>query len=1313
MAKRILIVDDDKTTAKQLNKMLETLNYEVAGIAEDGLSAVETALSASVDLILMDIVLPKNIDGIEAAERIQKKKKLPIIFITVYDKEEFFERAKTSNPAAYILKPFNERELELAIALAFYKQDAEKKIQQKEKQLEKILDASNDILFTIAPDGTIISLTKAFERHLGYKIKDWLNKDVKKIISDETVIKAKAIRDKIIKGESVSPFEVPLLSHTGEFIFFETSIEPIISKGKVDLIFGFARNISERKKSEEISRRHSLMFNNISSAVLVTDLEGRIIDLNPAAENLFGYKKSELLFSNISKLKQPDYPEKIPPDILAVIEREGKWIGEFDFIHKNGNTGITISTLLPLKDEEGTVLAHFSLNDDISQIKNIEEALKESYKRFELVSLATQDAIYDWEVINNKSWINQHFRSLFLKENETVSDPDKWWAEHVHPEDLQNISKSVEASFADNSNYWIGEYRLLKNDGEYAYVIDRGYIIRDDNKQAVKVLGAITDITARKENEIKFFEGEKRYKGILDLSPELIFIQSKGKIVFINNSAVKILGGSSYNNFIGREFKDFIDPEFAPQFENFFNENVESEIPKQQIELDFIALDGSKINAEVATINSNWKGESALQIVARDIRSEKLHQHIQTAETEILTMVTQGFPASEVLNKLCKYNEQIFQNSHCTILQVINDNVHVTAAGSASPKLLELVKNISSDTLDNFPETHLHLHEPQFFFNLKEEQFAEKFRETIDAAHIVSCWCAPIPDQQNKIIGLLVLSFTKAAEPNADTKYLLRKSAKIASVVYQQQKLEAEIIKLSFVARQTNNCVMILDTAQKITWVNEAFEKLTGYKSDEVIGSNPFHFLSGHETDLKPRSEKFSLLEKGESVRYSIINYDKRGKKYWVNALIDPMFDANGELLGYFIIEFDITESVEKNNELAAALAKVEESNMLIRSFTANMSHEIRTPLNGILGFAEIIEEESTKMENEIFIRYSQTITRSGRRLLNILNDILDISKMEANKLDVKLFSLDGNLIIAKSISLMQHAVKKKGISLSLQTDTEAFLLADEFRLSQILNNVLSNSIKFTKEGGISIRTSVRKDEIGNEWFAIEIKDSGIGMTAEFTAHAFDAFTQESVGYSRAHEGSGLGLAICKRLCELMNGKIFLQSQKDVGTTVTIMFPAILPDEREAPLEQTSADISSLENELSNHAPKLLVVEDDESSRRLLELNLHKYGMITLARDGADALRSVEILDSSDDKFDVVLMDIGLPKPWSGLELRKEIMKKFPAYSKVPFIAQTALALKSDRENILAQGFDYFVSKPINKSLLVQTILDALNRKKD
>lgn len=1309
MPKRILIVDDDKTTAKQLTKMIQSLKFEVAGVAADGLSAVEMAVNDSVDLILMDIVLPANINGLEAAERIRKKKKIPIIFITVYDRQEFFERAKNSNPEAFILKPFNERELELAISLAFYKTDAEKQLRLKEKQLEKILDSASDILFTITPDGKIISLTKAFEKHLGFKIKDWINEDVKKLIPDATVPVVKLIRDRILTGETVQPFEVQILSHTGAFVFFETTVEPIYKKNKIDLIFGFARNINERKKSEEIARRHSMMFNNIKSAILVTDLEGRIIDLNPAAEKLFGYSKTELLFSNINKLQKANSPEMIAPDILAVLERDGKWTGEFDFIHKNGKKGIAISTLLPLKDEEGSILAHFSLNDDLSEWRSIEAALDQSYKRFELVSLATQDAIYDWDINNKKTWLNEHFRALFLKENEVVNDPDLWWNQHVHPDDFEKTSVSVTDSFINDVKSWTGEYRLRKNDGTYAYVIDRGYIERDENKKALRVIGAITDITALKQNEMRLLEGEKRYKAILDLSPELIFIQSEEKIVFINNSAVKILGGSSYNDFVGKNFAEVIHPEYLEHGAKFFSD-LNSASEGNNLEYKFISRNGDKIDVELSAIKTNWKGTPAIQIVARDIRSEKMHQHIQSTETEILTMVAQGYPLSQVLNKLCRHNEEIFPGAHCTILELKENELSISAGNSDQSSVRDLIKKISSVALKSFHGSKSFSHEPRFIRSLKDEPFVKEI-VSAETLPIVSCWCMPITDTLNKMIGLLLIYFNKEVTPNGDSKYILEKSARIASVLYSKQKLEAEVFKLSLVAEQTDNSVMILDTNYKITWVNSAFEKLTDYKSAEVLGKIPFDFLSGLETDSALRKEKFEILKKGESVRYSIVNYDKHGEKYWVNALIDPMFDADDKLLGYFIIEYDITESVEKNLQLEAALAKVEESNKLIRSFTANMSHEIRTPLNGILGYAEIIEEEAMKIDNALFIRYAQTINRSGHRLLNLLNDILDISKIEANKLDVKLLSIDGNLLIAKVVSLLQHAAEKKGIKISLQKNTESFLRADEMRLSQVLNNIISNAVKFTVKGGIIISTNDAKNSAGENIFEIKIIDSGIGMSEEFLAHAFDAFTQESSGFARTHEGSGLGLAITKRLCELMDGAIEIESEKGVGTTVTVSFPAISLDERDEIIEPSSIDVTPIENELNKIAPKILIVEDDESSRKLLDINLKKYGMVTSARDGSDALRAIEILNSNGETYDVILMDIGLPRPWSGIELRVEIMKRFLAYSKIPFIAQTALALKSDREKILAEGFDYFIPKPINKSTLLQTIHDALTRK--
>lgn len=398
-------------------------------------------------------------------------------------------------------------------------------------------------------------------------------------------------------------------------------------------------------------------------------------------------------------------------------------------------------------------------------------------------------------------------------------------------------------------------------------------------------------------------------------------------------------------------------------------------------------------------------------------------------------------------------------------------------------------------------------------------------------------------------------------------------------------------------------------------------------------------------------------------------------------------------------LQSEIDERFRIDAELKKALKRAEDANYLKNAFLSNISHEIRTPLNGIIGFAALLETELSRIENQELFEFANGISQSGERLLHLLTNLIDISRLEANDLVINLEEVDLPSILNDATTIFKFKANEKGIRFNLQNNPCPLAIADPNNLMRVLSDLIDNSLKYTEKGFINI--SCGPSERGNELF-IRVKDTGIGIDPSYLPSIFEAFRQESLGFSRAYQGAGLGLPLAKRLIELMKGRIEIVSEKGLGTTVTVFLKQSTKTAAvKAPIADTEL-ISSLE--FHDRPINILIIEDDRMNRMVLKKMLENVGELTLAIDGDNALDVVKKNLNKNFVFDIMLVDINLPSPWDGVKLLKKIKQDYKQYNSIPFIAQTAYAMSGDKERFLESGFDDYISKPVSKNHLLNII---------
>jgi len=399
-------------------------------------------------------------------------------------------------------------------------------------------------------------------------------------------------------------------------------------------------------------------------------------------------------------------------------------------------------------------------------------------------------------------------------------------------------------------------------------------------------------------------------------------------------------------------------------------------------------------------------------------------------------------------------------------------------------------------------------------------------------------------------------------------------------------------------------------------------------------------------------------------------------------------------------------ETLEMNSRdivLKKALKRAEEANFLKNSFLSNISHEIRTPLNNIIGFSSLLEAEISILENKELFDYARAISDSGDRLLHLLNNIIDISRIESHDMQLNLTPCNINSVIGNTAQLFLFKANEQKLKLNFIAGDIPEGVADETGLTKVLSAIIENAIKYTEKGFVNISTEFTP---ATNQISIRIKDSGVGIDATYLSEIFDPFRNESAGYLKDAQGAGLGLPLAKSLIELMRGRLEIESAKGAGTIVTLFLNAN-PEEKISPVPKY---LTKKEKFKTLQNLEIFIVEDDLMNKIVLYEMTKSMGNVVTAVNGEETLKIIDKYFQDGKLFDVMLFDINLPPPWDGIKLMQEIRRKYKEYKTVPFIAQTAYAMAGDKEKLLEAGFDDYISKPLNQQALYSIMKNQLNK---
>jgi PAS domain S-box-containing protein len=492
------------------------------------------------------------------------------------------------------------------------------------------------------------------------------------------------------------------------------------------------------------------------------------------------------------------------------------------------------------------------------------------------------------------------------------------------------------------------------------------------------------------------------------------------------------------------------------------------------------------------------------------------------------------------------------------------------------------------------------------------------------------------------------------------------------------------------------------DRTGKITMISPSVLKRTGYTIEEALNTN----VTDYFVDKRLIHSALVRLLRDKSLRNfeaELRIKDGTVRQFMFNMLL--LTDEEGEPI-FAALARDITELKRNEAELVKAKEEAERSLKVKERFLANMSHEIRTPMNGVIGMLDLINSTELNAEQKDYV---QTMRRSSETLLNILNDILDLSKIEAGKMQLNEAPVALEEIFEKLTALFSQVARNKNNTLKcdFSEGLPQYIIADQTRLLQILSNLTSNALKFTENGEVNIRVSSVWTKGKFHKIKVEVRDSGIGITPENLKLLFSAFSQVDTSSRKTFGGTGLGLVISKELCRLMKGEIGVESELGKGSAFWFTF-----ETKETTISPTQQKVANteikLENFFSEYKPTVLLVDDNFVNRKVASEILKKAGcVVDTAESGKQAIALVAATFSPDKQYyDAIFMDIQMPD-MDGIETTQHLREQF-GVNLPTVVAMTAYSMKEDRERFLSQGMDDYVPKPIRAQVLIQKVKEIV-----
>ncbi|MGB3534298.1 MAG: PAS domain S-box protein [Microcoleaceae cyanobacterium] len=991
----------------------------------------------------------------------------------------------------------------------------------------------------------------------GTLIKDWFTAEQQPEIQS-------AIAN-VFSSKKVQLLEISLADAQGMIRFYRTKIIPIFIDNYSNKAILIATDITENKQIDAFLHRQALIFETIYDGIIVTDISGEIIDWNPGAERIFGYSKAEVLGQTPAIIYRPEEAGRITAEVLEEIHNNGRWFGEINFIRKNGTEGVCETIIVPMFDAENKLIATVGINHDITKRKQTEAALYRSREQWQLLLKGTNDGIWDHDFIETQYFLSKRGYQLLGYGYEEIQSFQDWLA-LTHPEDRERMNQTFQAHLNRQTPFYIAEYRVRCREGYYKWVLSRGQAVWDETGKAIRAVGSIADISDRKQAELELKQhqnqleqlvaertheltqaneklqrevearsilaaalqaSEARLAGILDNARDaIISVNENQQITLYNKGAERIFGYKAED--ILNQPLDVLLPQTAVEVHHqhiraFGVGGISSRDMKGRRDIYGRRHDGTIFPAEASVSQIRLDNQTIYTAILRDI-SDRVTAEEEREQAEIALRDS--------------------QRRYVTITQVAPVGIfHTDTEGNCS-----YVNECWCEIAGISPE----------------EASGQGWVSAIhpaDRQNVFQAWREAV---QNRCLFKLEYRFQR---PDGKITWVMGQAVAerdetdnvkgfVGSITDIHARKQAEAVMRESERRwrslleNVRLSVVGLNCQAQVEYVNPFFLELTGYTHSEVVGQNWFEmFLRPAERSQVYQCFQQTLQQEPQNYYQNII-ITKQGEEKIVAWNNTQLQSIEGEGIGTMSIGEDITERY--------AIERMK------NEFISVVSHELRTPLTAIHGAIDLLSSGLIDAASERGKQVIKIAAESTDRLVRLVNDILELERLESGKMTLTKEWVDGIDLLLQAKNQMQVMANRAKITLAV-IEQELEFIADTHRLLQVLINLISNAIKFSPSGStVTISLELNPENLTkdtHDWIVFTVKDEGRGIPPDKMDSIFERFHQVDASDSRQKGGTGLGLAICRSIVEQHGGKIWVESRENEGSCFYFSIPAKLKEQ--------------------------------------------------------------------------------------------------------------------------------------------------------
>lgn len=1194
---------------------------------------------------------------------------------------------------------------------------AETLLQKSQEKLRGVFDLANSGIILTDLNGKYLLFNNWCTQTLGYTRSELNKLSRDQITHPDDIEKSNDFFNKIITGQiDQYQYEKRFVRKDNSFFWADVSTSAIKDKqNKIVNTIGIITDITERKLAEaklissEKSLNQTQIIANLGSFSL--DFAAGKWTSSAVLDTIFGIDANfDKTVTSWTSIIHPEWKKEMNQYLITeVIEKKANFNKEYKIIKINSKEERWVHGIGEIIfDNKGQLLQLIGSIQDITGRKEAAEKLKLASEKFQDLVNSTGGIVWEADATTLIfNYVSQEAKRLLGYPVEDWYN-EGFWANQLHPDDKDETIKFCVSQTKHMINHDF-TYRFRAKNGNYIWLRDIVTVVPENGKPKW-IRGVMFDITNQIETNQLLQESEEKYRGLVENSPDAIVIYVANKIVFINNEGLKMLDTNNKTEIIGKSVLQFVHPDNISSVIQRMEEVEKDNLASTFVEEKFITVKGVPFDVELKAIPIFFEHKAGVQVIVHDITKRK-HAAIELNKinrvyaliSQINNLILRTQNREDLFQEICNIavNFGKFRMSWIGVLDADNDTINTSAyAGYENGYFTNEAFTFLLKSPDGKGPTGNAIRAGKTIIcnDIANDPMMEHWRDSAVERGYRSSISIPIT-VRNKIIGCFNLYsdqtnfFTSEEEITLLEKIVQNISFTLETILIEEDRklTEVKIRQLSQAVEQSPITILITNTNGDIEYVNPKFTETTGYNIEEVIGQNTSFLKSGY-TSIEEYKDLWQTIEHGKDWHGEFHNKKKDGTLYWESATVSPIVNEEGKTTHYIAIKEDITLRKKTEQELIQAKLNAEESDRLKLAFLANMSHEIRTPMNGILGFTELLKEP--KLSGKEQKEYIEIIEKSGVRMLNIINDIINISKIESGQIEVSLSVTNVNEQIEYLNTFFKPETKQKGIQLLATKklpSEDCNIVTDQEKLYAVLTNLVKNAIKFTNEGSIEFGCEKKGNYL--EFF---VKDTGLGISKTQQNIIFERFRQANESLTRSHEGSGLGLAISKAYIEMLGGKIWVESELGKGSSFHFIIPfqkTFIQKEKNIILK-TDSDTKQ-ENQIKDL--KVLIVEDDAVSKLLITIAVRPYSKeILKVSTGIEAIAACH----ENPDIDLVMMDINMPE-MGGYEATKQIRE----FNKdLVIIAQTANGMQGDRDDAIAAGCTDYISKPINIKSLSELI---------